>query len=316
MTDYPFVQSHIDLGLRRGPVLGFIVHMAEGGATVAFLAKANPNSVSVHYVIETSGRIVQMLREDRMHSSIRIRNKDLTWAIRGTDDPGGFFGATAARAVMGDWWRPITTLGPNHASIAVEIEGYAVNGPNAAQAAALARLVADVRSRHSTLRGTLGHRDFASYKACPGRLIDWLSLGGHGLFTTPQEVDVPGVNYNPDSPLGTVTVTAAGVAYFNPATRNYFQVTAPREFPVHGSGTVPDKPDVNRPFRNQAIWIVDVGGTDCWVRKVDAGELVAVDICQPRIAAALEKVRGLATASVGNAVDTVAAQYSEGVPDG
>ena len=89
---YPFVPSFHDYGPAKGPRLAFLVHMAEGGGTVGYLSKRNPNGVSVHYVIERSGRIVQMLSERHMHTSIRPT------AIRTTDDPDGFYGASAAKA--------------------------------------------------------------------------------------------------------------------------------------------------------------------------------------------------------------------------
>lgn len=165
---YPFVQATEDYGPRKGPVLGFVIHMAEGGGTVAFLSKPDVvRGVSVHYVIERTGRIVQMLKESHASGSINPK------LIRTSDDPDGFYGATAAKAVLGDWWKD-----PNAAVISVEIEGFAASGPNAAQTGSLRTLVNDVRSRYPSI-GLLGHRDFADYKACPGKLIDWDSLGGH-----------------------------------------------------------------------------------------------------------------------------------------
>lgn len=182
---YPFVQSRIDIGPRRGPILGFVVHMAQGGGTVGYLDGTGPNGnthdVSVHFVIEGTGRIVQMLREDHAHTSIR------TSAIRMTDDADGFFGRTAAKAVLGAWADIASTLGPNHATLAVECEGFAEQGPNDKQVSALVTLINDVRGRYPRI-GLLGHRDFASYKACPGRLIPWDSLGGHGPAQESTEV--------------------------------------------------------------------------------------------------------------------------------
>jgi len=174
-VSYPFVRAHFDYGRRTRPVLAFVVHMAEGGGTVGYLARANPNGVSVHWVVERTGRVVQMLREDRISGSIRPT------AIRRTDDapfvdPSGDvvqYGATAAKAALERYWSD-----PNSVVLSCEVEGFASAGPNPAQVDALERLVADVRSRYRRI-ALLGHRDFASYKRCPGQLIPWGRLGGH-----------------------------------------------------------------------------------------------------------------------------------------
>lgn len=176
MSGYPFVQAHDDYGKRKGPVLAFLIHMAEGGGTVGFLSRENARGVSVHYVIEYSGRIVQMLHEDRASGSVNPRD------IRTSDGPAPY-GHTAAKAVLGAWAND-----PNSAVISLEIEGFAKDGPNAKQQAALKALINDVRSRHPGI-GLLGHRDFADYKACPGAHIPWDELGGHG----PAGEDMAGV---------------------------------------------------------------------------------------------------------------------------
>jgi N-acetyl-anhydromuramyl-L-alanine amidase AmpD len=170
---YRFVQAAVDDGRARGPRLALVVHMAQGGGTVEFLSKPNRDGVSVHYVIRYTGEIVQMLDESHMHTSIR------TSAIRTTEDPDGFYGRTEVVLAMGTWADTRLTLGPNHASLAVEIEGFAADGPNKAQQDSLERLVTDIRTRFPAI-ALLGHRDFQDYKACPGHLIPWDRLGGHG----------------------------------------------------------------------------------------------------------------------------------------
>lgn len=172
MAAYPFVQAAYDYGPRRGPVLALVVHMAEGGGTVGYLSRRNPRGVSVHYVIERRGRIVQMLRETRAAGSLNPRR------IRRTEGPPPY-GASVARAVMGVWWQ-----NPNAATLSLEIEGFARLGPNPLQAAALQRLVADLRRRYPRIE-LLAHRDFADYKACPGVLIDWAGIGGHARARLP-----------------------------------------------------------------------------------------------------------------------------------
>src|SRR3972149_6354184 len=96
---YPFVSSHVDGGLAKGPRLAIVWHMAEGGGTVGYLSRANPNDISCHFVIESTGRIVQMLALTRMHTSIRTSD------IRMSDDADGFYGRSHAVAMMGRWTR-------------------------------------------------------------------------------------------------------------------------------------------------------------------------------------------------------------------
>lgn len=201
---YLRVPSATDLGPAKGPRLAMVWHMAEGGGTVGYLSRPNPNGVSVHFVIEYSGRIVQMLDLDHMHSSIRTSD------IRTTDDPDGFYGATAARAVMGEWADTRKTLGPNHASIGVEMEGFADSGPRSAQIVAMGDLYDDMVHRYPGIR-SLGHRDFADYKACPGKHIPWTMVGGHGAEMMDWKIT--------DGWPGTFTcTTTTGAGWINPDT--------------------------------------------------------------------------------------------------
>jgi hypothetical protein len=189
---YPFVPAFHDYGIAKGPRKAFVIHMAEGGGTVGYLSRRNPNGVSVHYVIERSGRIVQMLLES--HAGGHVNPAD----IRTTEGPPPY-GAKVRKEVMGTWDRD-----PNSATLAVEIEGFAKDGPNPDQELALIRLTDDIRTRHPDI-GLLGHRDFQDYKACPGVHIDWASIGGHGPA---QELDMPGLDLRPIGTLvaGTVDI--------------------------------------------------------------------------------------------------------------
>src|SRR5258705_8072560 len=133
-----FVKSQIDAGGAKGPRLGLMYHMAEGGNTVEFLSlpitkKRNPRKNSVHGVIDTKGVFTQMLDYSHMHTSLNPR-------VKSTDKK--FFGISHLKSVLADFAivdphskKPGGKLGPNHASLAVEIEGFAKNGPNPAQVA-------------------------------------------------------------------------------------------------------------------------------------------------------------------------------------
>jgi hypothetical protein len=200
---YLFIAAAFDYGARKGPVKAFCCHMAEGGGTVGFLARNPTRGVSVHYVVEYSGRIVQMLREDRASGSINPQT------LRSTEGPVPF-GAKVRKAVMGQW-----DSDPNSAVITVELEGFAVTGPNPAQAAALVTLVRDVRSRYP-LMGLLGHRDFTGTKACPGSHIAWAALGGHGpAASVPKETPdmLRSFTFGPDIQVGSIVVDTPSHAY-------------------------------------------------------------------------------------------------------
>ena len=199
---YPFVQSATDLGPAKGPRLAMVWHMAEGGGTVGYLSRPNPRNVSVHFVVEYDGTIVQMLQLDHMHSSL---NPNL---IRTGDDANGLYGRSHAVAIMGDWADiDHGTPGPNHASVAVECEGYANVGPNVKQTLAIHQLAAYVG-----IPSHLGHRDFQDYKACPGQHFPWATIGGHA-----NEGAIMDWKIMSGWP-GTFTCTASGAGWIDPDT--------------------------------------------------------------------------------------------------
>lgn len=177
---YPFVAAPDHWSRDGVPILAIVIHHAEGGGTVSWLTR--PDGNSSHYVVEYTGRVVQMVREDRAAGSINP-----TLVRLGDDAPFDYlgetvtYGATANKAALGEHWR-----NPNAAVIAIEVEGFARDGPNEKQRSALVDLVGDIRTRYPGLP-TLGHRDFQNYKACPGKRIPWVDYGGHG---TPKESDV------------------------------------------------------------------------------------------------------------------------------
>lgn len=172
-------------------IRAIVVHMAEGGGTVSWLTRADGNSS--HYVVEYDGEIVQMVREGWWAGSLNPRS------LRTTDDP--YFEYLGLRLRYGKS-EAVRSLGgttyygdPNRFVIAIEVEGFAATGPNVKERAALKALIADIRRRHGKPFPALGHRDFQSYKACPGRRIPWVDYGGHAIgataalpVTTPPEV--------------------------------------------------------------------------------------------------------------------------------
>jgi N-acetyl-anhydromuramyl-L-alanine amidase AmpD len=186
MVMYPFIQAAFDgYGRRIAPALALVVHMAEGGGTVGYLSRDPKRGVSVHFVIEYSGRIVQMMRLDRISGSINpttLRvNDDVPFV--GYNGEIVRYGAVVRKMVLGKW-----DSNPNQAVITLEIEGYARRGPNIKQRVALRHLTIDVLDREPTIKGVLGHRDFQNVKACPGRFIPWANMavtvgaGHHGLM--------------------------------------------------------------------------------------------------------------------------------------
>lgn len=166
-------------------ILGVVLHMAEGGGTVSWLTR--PDGNSSHYVVEYSGRIVQMVRERDWAGSLNprtIRTTDDSWfEYRGETI---VYGRTAVVKAIGAG----PGKNPNRYLIAIEIEGFAATGPNGEQRLALHKLIEGIRSRRGPLP-CLGHRDFQQYKKCPGKKIPWADYGGHGVSTTAPIPSLP-----------------------------------------------------------------------------------------------------------------------------
>jgi N-acetyl-anhydromuramyl-L-alanine amidase AmpD len=171
MADYPFVPARYYTRGGMVEVRAILWHMAEGGGTVGYLTHPRQN-VSCHYVIERSGRIVQMVRDtDASHSAhVAIDPNDVD------ADDCGIYSDAIARRVLGSGWSDI-----NAYVLAVEVEGFRRDGPNLAQGHAIEELYHVLRAKHPTIRGNLGHRDVQDYKSCPGCKFPWHRIGGHGM---------------------------------------------------------------------------------------------------------------------------------------
>ena len=285
---YPFVQSYTDLGVAKGPRLAITWHMAEGGGTVGYLAKPNPNGVSVHFVIEYTGRIVQMLKLTHMQSSIRTSD------IRTTNDaaygnPPVMYGRAAALAVMGKW-ADIShgTLGPNHASIGVECEGFAAAGLNEKQAASAGLLFADMTLQFPGIR-SLGHRDFQDYKPCPGKHFPWDQVDGHGP-DSPSSEDPMIVPIQ----FGHVVTTTAAHVYTAPDLGAQTPSTLPTGTRVRKFGGVPGWQfvQVNYGGIQQLVWLKssDIDGDALPLTIID-GPLPPAGDCTAEIAADRAKAK-------------------------
>jgi hypothetical protein len=176
----PYPAAH-DYGSRgRWPTLAVTWHMAEGRNVAQYLSRDPARGVSVHYTIEQAtdrwqdGEVVRCLPEDRISGSIDPRT------IRRGDDPGGYYGASHAKAATGRYW-PDTS--PNVLAISVEVAGTAREGSTEAQQHSMVALWDELKARYPKVI-PLGHRDWQDVKPCPGKTASMKAafgaMGGHG----------------------------------------------------------------------------------------------------------------------------------------
>ena len=203
---YPFVKAKWYSPGATIEVRALVAHFAQGGNTVHYLQdprrpNGTPIDVSATFVLEYSGRVVQMVRDGDADHCQHVSTGDWVYP--------GFLTRANGVAVLGTE----VMDHPDHTRVnryvqAIEIEGFRDKGMNAAQTASLVELVAERRAKYPTIRGLLGHGDIQD-KACPGRLIPWELLGGHGLWA-PQEEPV-GLRFRiVDAQPGRVAVNGAG----------------------------------------------------------------------------------------------------------
>ena len=216
---YPYVPAKYDYGVRTGPALGLLFHMAEGGGTVGYLSRTPPRGVSVHAVCDVRGVVTQMLPWAHISGSLNPSN-------RSTDK--GYFGRSHLLAVLGNRWSD-----PNGAVLSMEIEGFASIGPSAEQVDAAVAWGLDMKRRYPALRGALGHADQTDTKRCPGTRPQmqavFARVGGHGIWRTPT-------TNAPANGEGTLKITdpnpalvdvAKGVEMFSPSGQSLGLVSGP-----------------------------------------------------------------------------------------
>jgi hypothetical protein len=175
---YPAARDYGPRG--RWPTLAVTWHVAEGKDVAQYLSRDPVRGVSVHYTVEQQtdrwkdGEVVRCLPEDRISGSIDPRT------IRRGDDPGGYYGASHAKAAIGVLW-PDTS--PNVLVISVEVAGFAREGPTEAQQRSMVALWDELKARYRKVI-PLGHRDWQDVKPCPGKAAAmkaaFSAMGGHG----------------------------------------------------------------------------------------------------------------------------------------
>ena len=199
---YPFVAAKWFSAGAIIEVRALVIHFAEGGGTVQYFkdprhSDGTPEDVSAHFVLQYDGTIVQMVRDEDADHCQHIDTG--SWAY-----PGGLTRANGVAVLGLDVMGSTDHTRVNRYVQAIELEGHRDQGPNAAQAAALPKWVDERRAKFPTIRGLLGHGDIQN-KACPGALIPWSLLGGHGVW----EADVVPAAITDEAPKVVTTKAAS-----------------------------------------------------------------------------------------------------------
>lgn len=271
---YPFVPAK---WFSRGAIVevqALVVHFAEGGSTVHYF-ETTTRDVSAHFVLQYDGTIVQMVRDEDADHCQHISYG--SWLY-----PGDLTRKNGV-AVLGDVMSSQDPTRVNRYVHAIELEGFRAQGPNPAQSAALAAWVAERRATFPTIRGLLGHGDIQD-KGCPGALIPWALLGGHGLW----EEDMPAFPFRVPggARAGTVTIPA-GIDTFRVKDGTKAKAKAAT---TSGTSAIHDVPGGSPGFL-----VTTVDGT-FWVRSADV-QFAPMD-CADQVAAEHERTRSAAIAAV------------------
>ena len=189
---YRYVPAKHDYGKSPVPKEGIVLHMAEGNRVLEYLAGGNVlRGVSATFICTIEGEIVQMLPLDHTSGSLNARD------VRRSTDPKGRWGARYTK-----YYGPELYQGKaNQLTISIECAGFAKDGPNKAQQAAIIELVERLRKRSKRTLGFNIHCDFADYKSCPGwsqgirNIIDAVGHGREKDVVTPPDPDP-----DPDKP--------------------------------------------------------------------------------------------------------------------
>lgn len=203
---FPFVKAKYFTLNGRDPkkVYAPVYHMAQGGGTVSWLTHPN-NDNSSTLVVEYSGRVVQMVRIQDMDHSLHVNYDSDSRDAPDFDTYSLKHAATVLSPATGATLLNSERVLPYIVSI--EVEGFAGDGPNSKQIAALRDKVAPwIKASFPNVRGALGHRDFQDYKACPGGKFPWAEVGGHGLWKPQQEEQVSFTFDEATATVGDLTV--------------------------------------------------------------------------------------------------------------